>query len=1007
MMKNSSQPGKVLHAFRQTHPKIMRASIVAVCLLSLLGVSLGLYTTHAYAAGPVTVSLTSAFNNEGIGAAPGQGNFDGSRYAYASSQVPSGGPVTLGGVPYQFPSNSPGANDNVAATGQTLTLPQGHYMTAILLSAASFGPANGTVKVTYTDTSTASASLTVPDWYSNGASSVDTGAFRYTPTSTEQHPVYLFGISVPLNVAKTVATLTLPTASGATQTHIFALTLMPSGTGTTAWHNSTFNVDVPNVVRQSDVVLLHPNTNGNQSMPLGNGTLGAVVWAANGFTAQLNRVDTLPNRESPGQVVIPGLSTLTGSANYTGLLDIYDAIFHQSGGGMTATTYVLKNKAEMIVDVTGANPNSTQTAQIQLWSGRSPNASASGAYAALAETFVDSTNCCGAGASGQNFGSLAGITAGGRNVTTSVVNATTVQVSFNPNADGSFRIVVGSPTWTGSGNALTTISSLVGSDASATSSSLQSTHLNWWHTFWAKTGLIAMRSSDGSAQYIENVRDIDLYVTAASSGNSIPGHHNGTADLFKWNQDTWHSGWPVYEFWHWNLRMQVDANMTAGHPELNTPYFNLYNSNLANLKTWTQQKFGGDGTDICVPEIMRFNGNGAGGGGNQACDQSTTTWNGKTLSTGAEVALWMWQNYLYTGDRTFLQNNYPFMSAAARFLLSYAKVGADGKLHTSPSNAHETQWDTTDPTTDIAAMKALFPAVILAAQTLNTDATLVSQLQAALLNIQDYPRTDTATQQQLLTASADAGGQDMIGISYLPKASRNNTENIGLEPVWPYGLIGDNAGSLTQLAQRTFTSRSYVNLPDWTYDAVDAARIGNATDFQTSVINQVENYQYWASGLGNWSGGSDNLPYDELNGDVANATQEALVQDYDGLLRIAPAWPTNWDVSGTVYIQGNSKVDVQIQSGQLTTAVIEAGSNGNIVTRNPWGTQSVTVVDGSSGATVVAATTASQFTISVQSGHAYLIELVASPTTSLPFATVTMNPAVTTRSLGSRTIGVQ
>jgi hypothetical protein len=304
-------------------------------------------------------------------------------------------------------------------------------------------------------------------------------------------------------------------------------------------------------------------------------------------------------------------------------------------------------------------------------------------------------------------------------------------------------------------------------------------------------------------------------------------------------------------------------------------------------------------------------------------------------------------------------------------------------------------------------MKALFPVVIQAASILNTDATFVSQLQAALPQILDYPRTDSATQKQLLTSSSDAAGQDIIGISYEPTAPRHNTENIGLEVVWPYGLIGDDNGSMTQLAKRTFAKRSYINTPDWTFDAVDAARLGDAAAFQSTVIHQVQTYQVWASGLGNWDAyGSDNLPYDELNGNVANAVQEALVQDYDDLLRIAPAWPSNWDVSGTVYIHGNSKVNVQIEHGKLVTVVIQAGSDSKIMTRNPWRKQNVRVVDGDSGATVVAATTADRFSIPVLSGHAYIIEQVSSPLTALPHSPVNIPPATGTRSLGSKIIGV-
>src|SRR5438445_8416700 len=96
-----------------------------------------------------------------------------------------------------------------------------------------------------------------------------------------------------------------------------------AATLTTAWHNGAFALDVGGVVSRSDVVLGSPNTAPAQSLPLGNGSLGVAAWAANGFTAQLNRSDTMPNRLSPGQVNIPGLSTMTSAADFSAHLDLF------------------------------------------------------------------------------------------------------------------------------------------------------------------------------------------------------------------------------------------------------------------------------------------------------------------------------------------------------------------------------------------------------------------------------------------------------------------------------------------------------------------------------------------------------------------------------------------------------------------------------------------------------------------------------------------------------------
>src|SRR5882724_3922362 len=72
----------------------------------------------------------------------------------------------------------------------------------------------------------------------------------------------------------------------------------------TAWRDGKFHVDAAGLIGRSDIILGQPNNEAGQAMPLGNGSLGVAVWSENGFTAQLNRADTLPSRYSPGQVVI-------------------------------------------------------------------------------------------------------------------------------------------------------------------------------------------------------------------------------------------------------------------------------------------------------------------------------------------------------------------------------------------------------------------------------------------------------------------------------------------------------------------------------------------------------------------------------------------------------------------------------------------------------------------------------------------------------------------------------
>lgn len=53
----------------------------------------------------------------------------------------------------------------------------------------------------------------------------------------------------------------------------------------------------------------------------------------------------------------------------------------------------------------------------------------------------------------------------------------------------------------------------------------------------------------------------------------------------------------------------------------------------------------------------------------------------------------------------------------------------------------------------------------------------------------------------------------MIAESYLPDAKNHNGENIGLETVWPYDLIGDTS-PLSPLAKRTFEHRPFKGVAD-------------------------------------------------------------------------------------------------------------------------------------------------------------------------------------------------
>lgn len=297
-------------------------------------------------------------------------------------------------------------------------------------------------------------------------------------------------------------------------------------------------------------------------------------------------------------------------------------------------------------------------------------------------------------------------------------------------------------------------------------------------------------------------------------------------------------------------------------------------------------------------------------------------------------------------------------------------------------------------------MQSFFPVAVRAAQLLNVDAALVNQLNAAIPKLQTLPRTDTATQQQLLTPADDANGTTMIGPSTQPAAQRRNFENIGLEAVWPFNLIGDNSA----LGRRTYTARSYVNSHTWSYDALHAARLGMAGEVKTALLAAIRQFQVYPSGMASFTAQQASEPYIEHSGVLAIAVPEALAQDYDGLLRIAPAWPSDWTGEGTVAIGHKSKVHVQVSGGTPTTVAISSGADQQLAVRSPWPGQNVTVLDGRTRAVVVPAQSSTTFTIPAQAGRSYLVEKTGSAVQ--PFEALTGTPATVARRYDRVSIGL-
>ena len=111
---------------------------------------------------------------------------------------------------------------------------------------------------------------------------------------------------------------------------------------------------------------------------------------------------------------------------------------------------------------------------------------------------------------------------------------------------------------------------------------------------------------------MENLRTLYLYDEAGlMQQRRVPGQPGRAGRPVRLGQGP--AGLDPAGYWLWNLRGQISANLP---PELRAqpPIFDMYLNDLPAIEAWTKAQMNGK-PGACVPEYMRFNGNGYYNGG--------------------------------------------------------------------------------------------------------------------------------------------------------------------------------------------------------------------------------------------------------------------------------------------------------------------------------------------------------------------------------------------------------
>jgi glucan 1,4-alpha-glucosidase len=215
-------------------------TMLVTLALGAAGLAAAPATQAAPAAGPAALAQT--FDNVGITNASQtqNGDLDGTGDSFDSAALARDGirpsaSFVHDGLTLRWPGVPPGQKDNVLADGQQIGL-HGQGNTLGVAATSTGGATSGTLTVTYTDGSTTAATVNVANWVSTSAAAAPAGGESdllattggWNPSGST--PVSLSYLSIPINPAKTVASVTLPAVGSAVghttpAMHVFGLTV--------------------------------------------------------------------------------------------------------------------------------------------------------------------------------------------------------------------------------------------------------------------------------------------------------------------------------------------------------------------------------------------------------------------------------------------------------------------------------------------------------------------------------------------------------------------------------------------------------------------------------------------------------------------------------------------------------------------------------------------------------------------------------------------------------------
>jgi len=506
--------------------------------------------------------------------------------------------------------------------------------------------------------------------------------------------------------------------------------------------------------------------------------------------------------------------------------------------------------------------------------------------------------------------------------------------------------------------------------------SLEMSNIEAWKSIWNRSYL------DYGDDYLTNLWYLTIYYANASQGGKYPGRFNN--GLWGWSHDV--QNWNFY--FHWNQQQLCWPLNAAGFHELVTPYLDFRYNSLPQAKKDAHDIFKADGAFISdVTDRRGYNSSGEKGNHTPVAEIALDFWRQYQYTGDKKFLQEKAAPFIFEAARFFES-----ILVKERDGLYHAKEGTgyegwiklkDGLTELTYARAlFSTALEAVKVTGTKLPESIRWKGILdhlAPLPTVKTDETTIAADGSGYKLCRGIFKGETVPTNEILAAGWGIKEKKMMTVFY-PVA---DTTYHGLKlldgifpsvpssPVFPSGLIGLSQKGSGLFNRMTATALLYGSEgTGWDPVPIVLARLGLAKELAADLGRFPGRWQIYCNGWGHWglegevnkdaewffrtnkvrdvaSKSKDERfqlpmwPFRHMSMEAmsvfATALNESLLQSYDEILRIFPAFPANKNGRFTLHAEGGFIVSSEIKAGIVQWISIKSLFGNTCRLAMPWG----------------------------------------------------------------------